>query len=265
MPVYKSFRADYAFVVKGNFRLIGNGEIASAKGNFRLANKFPFFLGGSFCGFFKERENFVVFRVVKKRRCLFNHGGKSFSGVIGNINSETEIKNKGACSVFVEKVCGFGNSFKSYANIASETVFHNKAENVASDPCGRFRFSENAAHAFFNVAKNFFCFFVSESVDDLVPVGKFDRNNGIERSLVRKNFLCGFGKAERIKAAGCGVGRSAVVYFGYASSGNQSKNGDADCQNGAEKNHYKQNFVRHFILLGKNSIYGLRMQKAPPD
>ena len=115
------------------------------------------------------------------------------------------------------------------------------------------------------MAKNFLCFFVSESVDDLVPVGKFDRNYGIERGLVRENFLCGFGKTERIKAAGCGVGRSAVMYFGYASSGNQSKNGDADCQNGAEKNHYKQNFVRHFILLGKNIIYVLRLQKAPLD
>ena len=156
MPVYKSFRADYAFVVKGNFRLIRNGEIASAKGNFRLANKFPFFLGGSFCGFFKKRKNFVVFRIVKKRRCFFGHGRKIFRRVIGNINSETEIKNESVRSVFVEKVCGFGNSFKSYADIASETVFHNKTENVASDPCGRFCFSKNAAHAFFNVAKNFF-------------------------------------------------------------------------------------------------------------
>ncbi len=77
MPVHKSFRADYAFVVKGDFRLVGNGEIASAKRNFRLADKFPFFLGGSFCGFFKERKNFVVFGVVKKRRSFFDFGTSS--------------------------------------------------------------------------------------------------------------------------------------------------------------------------------------------
>ena len=74
MPVYKSFRADDTFIVKRDFRLIGNGKITSAEGNFSLADKFPFFLGRNFYGIFEKFKNIVVFGIVKDCGGFFHHG-----------------------------------------------------------------------------------------------------------------------------------------------------------------------------------------------